>query len=981
MKISYKRPSLIPIGSYFCLWVFLVMSLSVSAQSITVRGKVTDGVTNEALPGVSILVKDTQTGTITDLDGNYQLTANPDDVLIFSFVGFRKVEVPVTGSTVNVALEEDYTQLGEVVVIGYGTTTVEDATGAITSITQKDFNQGNIVTPENLLNGRVAGLTINTSGAPGGGSTIRIRGGSSLDASNDPLIVINGLPIDNNAVGGSSSVLSSINPNDIESFTVLKDASATAIYGSRASNGVIIITTKQAGKDFQFNFDSQVAVNTLASKVDVFGADEYRELVQENYPDLVDRLGDANTDWQDEIYQNALTTTFNAAAQGSLLGKVPTRVSLGRTDQEGLRLTSDYARTSASINMNPKFFDNHLRVAINANGVLEENRFAPGEEGNAITFDPTQPVYDPESPWGGFFQYYDREGFDVLAPRNPVANLLLRNDESEVQRLYGNVQLDYSLHFLPDLSITANLGLDDARGEGSIFESPDLPIQQPDGSFLGSSSNYWNEQSTYLLDSYLDYSKDINQLHIEATAGYSYQRFTSGNFNSGDLTNDLPSTDTIRNEDTDLVLIGFFGRTNIAFNDKYLLTLSFRRDGSSRFSELNRWGNFPAAAFAWKIRDELFPDSKTFSTMKLRLGWGVTGQQDFGRLNRDVFLQRYVVGQPASQYQFGNQVIPIGVPSFRNEDLRWEETTTWNVGLDYGLFDDRVTGSVEAFYKISDDLFAIAPISEGSNFSNEGAQNIGSFTSRGIEFAVNADVLRSETGFNWNVNYNFTLLEVQIDELAVDNTLTGGIGGGTGGTVQIRRVGFAPNAFYVYKQVYNEEGLPIEGAYADLNGDNQITDADRYIPNDANPNLTMGFLSNMNYRNFDLSFNLRAHFGNNIYNNVRSSRAQLQLIQNNSYLANLPLAVLESGFTTTEDVILSDYYIEDASFLRMDNITLGYTFRELFSNSSNLRFTLGVQNPFVISNYTGIDPEIFNGIDNTIYPRPRTYYVGANLSF
>ena len=962
------------------LCVFMSIQL-VWAQERTVTGAVTDE-QNNLLPGVNILVKGTSQGTVTDVNGKYKLSVPEDAVLVFSFVGYDTKEVPVgERSVIDVDMNVNAEQLSEVVVIGYGTTTVEDATGAITQITEEEMNNGNIVTPEALLNGRVAGVTINSGGAPGSGAAIRIRGGASLDASNDPLIVINGLPISNDAVGGARSVLSSINPNDIESFTVLKDASATAIYGSRASNGVIIITTKEAGKEFKLTFDAKTAVNTLADKIDVFSADEFRELVAEHEPDLVDLLGEANTDWQEEIYQTGLTTNFNLAAQGNLFNHVPARISVGRTDQEGLRLTSKYERTATSINLNPTFLDDHLHVTLNANGVLEENRFASGEEGNAIIYDPTQPVYDPESDFGGFFQYFDKDNFDNLAPWNPVANLLLRSDISEVQRFYGNLKLDYAFHFMPELSINVNLGMDDQSGEGSVLSSADLPIRQPDGSFVGSESNYTSDRSTYLFDSYLDYTKDVGDFNVDATAGYSYQTFSSQSYTSGELRNDLPSTEPIFNEATDLVLIGLFARTNIAFNDNYLLTLSYRRDGTSRFSEENRWGNFPAAAFAWKVSENFFPESEILSTLKLRLGWGITGQQDLGEINRDLFLERYVIGQPTSQYRFGNQLIPVGVPAFRNEELKWEETTTWNAGFDYGLLNDRFIGSLEAFYKVSEDLLAYAPISDGSNFSNAGFQNIGSFTSKGIEFAVSGDVYRNTRGISWNVNYNVTFIETEIEELALDNTLTGGIGGGTGGQVQIRRVGFAPNSFYVYKQVYNEEGLPIEGGYADLDGDNQITDSDRYIYNNANPNVTMGFLSNLNYKNFIFSFNVRANIGNYVYNNVNSSRAQLNLIRNNAVLGNLPVSVLETGFTTTESVILSDHFIEDGSFLRMDNIMVGYSFDNVVLDQSRVRVSLGVENLFVITDYTGIDPEIFSGIDNTIYPRPRTFYIGANISF
>ncbi|TRZ44287.1 SusC/RagA family TonB-linked outer membrane protein [Robertkochia solimangrovi] len=972
--------------------LFLLAPLIMQAQDITVTGTITEAATGTPLPGVNVMEIGTSNGTTTDFDGNYTLKTTVNAILRFTYIGFKQEDRPATSSIINVALVEDSQQLDEVVVIGYGTTKVKDATGAITSVTAESFNKGNIVTPENLLSGRVAGLTINTGGEPGSGSNIRIRGGASLGASNDPLIVINGLPIDNNTIGGSRSILSTINPNDIDSFTVLKDASATAIYGSRASNGVILITTKKGTKRLAVNLDLQAGVNTLTNTVDVFSAEEFRDVVSENNPALLPLLGNADTDWQEEMYRTGISSSQNLSVQGSLFEQVPTRLSLGHTIQEGLRLTSQYERSTLGLTMNPDFYDNHLKVTFNANATFEKNRFAAGQEGNAITFDPTQPVYDENSPFGGYFQYYNLNNDGVLdindltpnAPFNPVAQLLQTESISNVRRFYGNTKLDYKFHFLPEMSAVVNVGFDEQSSDGYVLVSDENPVTQPDGTFQGSHSTYENYQRNTLFDGYLAYNKDIGNFNIDATAGYSYQKFESSQYVSGELRNDQPDTEPVLNVDTDLVLIGFFARANLSFEDKYLLTLSYRRDGTSRFSKENRWGNFPAAAFAWKLKDEFFEDSETISTLKLRLGWGITGQQDIGRTNGDLFLARYVRGLPASQYQFGDSVIGIGIPQFRNEELKWEETFTYNAGVDFGFHDDRITGSVEAFYKESKDLLANAAISDGSNFSNSGYQNIGNFTAKGIEFTINADLVKNEEkGFNWNVNYNATLIRTEIKKLALDQDQeVGGISGGVGNTAQIHRVGYAPFSFYVYKQVYDNEGKPIEGGYADLNGDNLINSNDRYIFKKGAPDVTMGFMSNMSYHDFDLSFNLRANIGNYVYNNVNSARAQYNLLQNNAVVANLPSSVLESGFTTTEDVILSDYYIENASFLKMDNITLGYTFEKTWSERSSIRLSAGVQNVFTITNYSGLDPEVFsNGIDNTLYPRPRTFLIGANVRF
>lgn len=990
MRTKFKRLSRGHLSWLLCLSFLLCISGSAFAQEMTVRGTIT-GPNGETLPAVTVGVKNTQKGVIANADGQYQINVSPGETLTFSFVGYITYEVVVQNqNTINVTLQEDTQLLGEVVVIGYGTTSVKDATGSITAVTEEDFNKGNIVTPENLLNGRVAGLTINTGGAPGSGSTIRIRGGASLGASNDPLIVVDGLPIDNNSVGGSRSILSTINPNDIASFTVLKDASATAIYGSRASNGVIIITTKEGSSDFSVNLSLQTNISKLVGQYDVFSADEYRALVQEQRPDLVSELGNANTNWQNEIYQTGISSNINLSTQGSIFGKVPARVSIGRNFQEGIRLTSEFERTTAAVNLSPSFLNDDLKVTLSANYSREQNRFASGQEGNAISFDPTQPVYDSESPFGGFFQYYNLNTDGVLdvndltpfAPFNPVAELLQRESRSEVDRLFGNLKLEYRLPFLPELKAVLNLGYDQQVGDGFVLVDNQNPTSQPDGSFQGSSSIYTSYQVNRLMDGYFSYSRELGELNVEGTAGYSYQKFKSDNWNSGELLNDQADSEPVYTAVTDLVLIGYFARTNLAYNSKYYLTLSYRRDASSRFSPDNRWGNFPAAAFSWKISEDLFPDSRVFSNVKLRLGWGITGQQDIGG-NRDLFLQRYALGQPTSQYQFGNQVISIGVPQFRNEIIKWEETTTTNIGIDFGLFNDRFFGSVEYFYKESKDLLANAAISDGSNFSNAGFQNVGNFSSEGIEFSINGDVMKTASGFSWNINYNTTLLKQEINSLALGaDQLVGGISGGVGNTIQIHRVGFAPFMFHVYKQVYDEAGRPIEGGYADLNGDNIINQDDRYLHQNGIPDLTMGMLSNMSYKKFDLSFNLRVALGNYIYNNVASTRAQTANIQLNNSLSNLPVSVNDSGFTTTENAILSDYYLENASFLKMDNVTLGYRFDSPLKGVKGVRVSAGVQNVFVITNYSGIDPEVFgNGIDNTLYPRARTYFLALNLNF
>ncbi|WP_372792987.1 SusC/RagA family TonB-linked outer membrane protein [Lutibacter sp.] len=965
----------------FLLTVIVFLPLSLFAQQ-TVTGKVTEKATGSELPGVGIIIKGTAKGTATDFDGNYILeNLKQGDVLVFSYIGFTTLEVTVGAkATINVALDQDTETLDEIVLIGYGTTTIKDATGSVAAITEKDFNEGNIVSPANLITGRVAGVSVTTDGTPGGGSAIRIRGGSSLGASNDPLIVLDGMPLAASS-GGSRGILASINPNDIESFSILKDASATAIYGSRASNGVIIISTKKGKSTFKAEYNVKAALSTLSNKIDVFSGDEYRALIADIRPNDVDQLGTANTNWQDEIYQEAISIDQSISLSGQIFKKIPTRFSFGHTQQPGIRKTSKFERISSSLALNPKFFDDHLKVNVNASLNYEFNRFADGVEGAALEFDPTQPVYDADSPFGGFFEHHNN-GEPVNGTRNPLASLLQRENKGEVQRFYGNVELDYKLHFFPDLRAVLNIGYDRSEGEGFNQLSDEsingfrLSVGSP---FLGSRSEYTSERVNSLLDGYLTYNKELENVNIEVTAGYSYQKFEGVDFNTGNLMD--PDRESDINTLADIVLIGLFGRTNVSFMDKYLLTLSYRRDGTSRFSKDNRWGNFPAAALAWKVSEEDFlKDSNTISNLKLRLGWGITGQQDIGPSY--LYLGRTVIGSSVSQYIFGNSPINVAIPQTRIEDLKWEETTTYNVGLDYGLFNNKVSGTLEVYLKESNDLLAEVAISDGSNFSNSGFQNIGKFTSKGIEFSIGTDIIDKED-LKLDVNYNMSFNQTKIDELALEQDIrVGGIGGGTGGTVQLHSQGYAPYSFYVYKQLYDVNGSPIEGAYADLNQDGIINDSDRYIYKKRDADINMGFQSNLNYKDFDFSFNLRASIGNYMYNNVNSSRAQYNGLQQAAVLTNVPSSVLETNFYNTSDVIISDIYIENASFLKMDNVTLGYTFNG-FNNhdTSSIRLWTGVQNVFTITNYSGLDPEVFGGIDNTTYPRPRTFLVGANIKF
>ena len=973
----------------------LMLPFSALAQSI-LSGAVVDSKTNQPIPGVNVNVQSTSNGTSTDFDGKFKLSkVNVGDKIVFSFIGYTSQTVTYASQkSILINLVEETNKLQEVVVqVGYGTIKKKDATGSVSVLNSKEFNRGTNVTTENLLNGRIAGVTVNTSGAPGSGSEIRIRGGSSLNASNDPLIVIDGLPIENKTNTGSTSFLASLNPATVESITVLKDASATAIYGSRASNGVILITTKKGGKKLEVEYNFQYGSGKLIKTIPVFGAGQFRNIIAQKNPELLPTLGKSDTNWQEEIYRRTDFVDNNVSVRGNLFKAIPSRLTIGNTYQEGLRLTNNFNRSTVSLALAPSFFKDHLKFKVNANYANEKNRFAPEVEKSALSFDPTQPVYDATSQFGGFFEFRDKtkttttsDALIANVARNPVAQLLQTNESGTSNRFFGNVELDYKFHFLPELRFVTNLGFDESTGERIKTV--------PTNSAIGSSNAnviYGNNEFTKqtfrnkLADIYFNYNKTFGQLNLDATAGYSYQKFEKTTYQTGN-TNGPQALNTTApvSIDPDLVLIGFFGRTNFSYSDRYLLTLVYRRDASSRISnEIGRWGDFPAASFAWKVKNDFFKENKTISDLKLRAGWGITGQQDTGD-EKFGYLERYNQGQGNSQYFIGTTSYTVGVPAKRTF-IKWENTTTYNTGVDFGLFNNRISGSVDAFYKLSDQLLFDAPNADGSNFTNRSFQNIGSFTTKGVEVNLNADVFRGEgTAFNWNVNLNFTKFERRIVEIdPFDRITLGGIDGGTGATIQAHQAGYTPNSFFVYKQLYDTAGNPIEGAYADLNGDNIINTNDKYLYKNPDPDFLIGFASSMNYKNIDFSFNLRASVGNRVYNNVNSNNAVFARLQPSGTLAaaNIPTAVLETNFTNALNTLSSDLYIENASFLRMDNITLGYTFPKWLEGKASLRLFSGVQNAFVITKYSGLDPEITGGIDRTIYPRQRALLFGANVKF
>lgn len=991
----YSRPMLfLQLASAVFLTLFIHTSVLAQGQTLTGVVKETDGT---PLPGVTVQIKGTNRGTQTNADGTYQLTnVAPNSTLVFSFIGKTPQEVAVgSRSTVDAVLADDAKSLQEVVVVGYGTQRRKDLTGSISAISAEEFQKGNVVTPEQLITGKLAGVQITPpSGQPGGGSSIRIRGGSSLNASNDPLVVIDGLPVDNSGISGASNPLSLINPQDIETFTVLKDASAAAIYGARAANGVILITTKRGQQGDQLRINASVlgSVSVNSKLVPVLSADQFRTFVN-TYGSAEQKalLGAANTNWQEEIYRPALSVDGNVSASGSYR-RMPYRVSVGFLDQNGVLETSNFKRVSAAISATPRFFQDHLKVDINLKGSVINNTFADqGAIGSAIAFDPTQPVYTDNSAFGGYFEWLNGANPNTLAPRNPVGLLNQRSDKTTVNRSIGNVAFDYKFHFLPELRANLNLGYDLSSSSGLNF----VPATAASLFNQGGQNNESSQKRTNkTLEFYLNYAKDLRAIRsrVDVTGGYSYQDFIRDNpsypTRRADNTEFAPAGPPFK---TQYTLLAFFGRANYTFNEKYTLTATLRRDATSRFSPENRWGWFPSAGLAWSLKDEPFLKNVTaLSALKLRVGYGVTGQQDFGAVLSDYpYLPRYTLSDPTAQYQFGNAYYRTLRAEGYDANIKWEETQALNAAVDYAFLDGRISGSIDVYQKKTKDLLSVIPVAAGSNLTNQLLTNVGNLENKGIEFSINTNPIRRE-GLNLDVNFNVTYNENKITNLTKVPTpndpgiLVGGISGGTGNNIQIHTVGFPTNAFYVYKQVYDESGKPIEGLYQDLNGDGKFTIEDRYRYQSPNPKLFLGFTSQLTYGNFSAGFVLRGNVGNYVYNNVRSStgtRNGLLNVQGTPYLRNGSTEVLTSNFVGGGDQFFSDYYMENGSFVRLDNVNIGYDFGGLLGKKSSLRATANVQNAFVITKYKGLDPEISGGIDNNFYPRPRIFSAGVNVNF
>lgn len=985
----------------FLLAALLLPFTAMAQNRQTVTGTVTDE-TGEPLIGASVIAAGASIGSVTDLDGNYSIVI-PDGAteLIFSYVGCKAQTLPISGSVMNVVLRPDNELLSEVVVIGYGTQKKEDLTGSIASVGEKDFNKGVISSPEELINGKIAGVTItNSGGSPNGGTTIRVRGGASLNASNDPLIVLDGVPMEvGGGVEGAGNFLSLINPNDIESMTILKDASSTAIYGSRASNGVIIITTKKGtGDGVKISFQTTNSVSTKTRTAPHLSIGEFRDVINTfGTPEQAALLGKETTDWNDEIFRTAFGTDNSLSVSGRAASWLPFRVALGAMYQEGILRTDNTNRYTGNINLTPSFFDDHLRINLSGKGTYSKSRTAnSGAIWNAGAYDPTQPVYgtldasgnqvmtpEGEPIFGGFHEVIDNANNPAQgAIANPVAMLEQYHNNAEVYRFVGNFDVDYRLHPLPELRLHVTGGIDYSHGERRV--------SMPRNSFDNYTSGGYRykqgpqKNNNKLLTVYANYNKTFDAIKstLDATVGYDWQHWRNDypaydTFNeAGDITNSTQPYDERHS------LLSYYGRVNYSFDSRYLLTATFRRDGSSRFAKDRRWGTFPSVALAWRVAGESFFEGirTVMNDLKLRASYGKTGQQD-GIANYG-YLPNYTTTNPGAYYWFDGKWIPLSRPQTYNPDLRWETTKAWNFGLDFGFLNNRISGSVDYFTRKTEDLLATVSIPAGINFDKTMLSNVGNVDSKGVEISINANILQSKD-WSWTAAFNATWQQNKITNLSLvpgTDAADANIGYMEATPVMVYKTGYTPNTFKVYKQIYDPEtGLPVEGLYADLNGDGRITADDQYYYHHASPDWIFGFSTSLRWKKWTVSTALRAHVGNYLYNGNAANMGAWECVSwNVGQVNNLASSFLDTQFKRRQ--YGSDHYVENASFLKMDNLQLTYDLGRI-GKHVDMHLSAMVQNVFTITKYKGVDPENNWGIENSMYPRPRTYSLTVGLNF
>lgn len=972
--------------------LFVIGCLQLMAQTRTIKGEVTDAQNGEALIGATVMVEGEKGGTVTDFDGNFSLQVSSSAKKIkVSYIGYIDKVLSISDN-MKVKLESDSKALADVVVIGYGTARKSDLTGSVATVKSKDFNKGLVSSPEQLINGKVSGVQImSNSGSASAGSTIRVRGGASLNASNDPLIVLDGVPLEQGGISGNSSnFLSMINPSDIESMTVLKDASSTAIYGSRASNGVIIITTKKGQQGaVKVNFNTTNSLQTRAQMVDMLSRDEFVNVINQFGTDnQKSLLGTANTDWNDEVYRTAFGTDNNLSVSGSIDKWLPFRVSVGYYNQSGLVRKDNVERWTGNVVLTPSFFQDHLKLTINAKGTLNNNSFNNGGAvWAAATFNPTIPVYSGNDKYGGYNEALDADGYPVNAGvRNPRGLVDLYDSKSKVSRFIGSMDVDYKVHFLPDLKLHATVGADYAKGDGTVYV-PAYAAQSynKDESLGGSDYKYGPQKNeNRLLTLYANYAKYFEDIksNVDLTAGYDYQYWKSTTPLYYTKSAAGTNLSTVKASDYRHVMLSYYGRINYSFDGKYLLTATVRRDASSRFSKDTRWGTFPSVALGWTLTEEPWlKNQKVLSNLKLRASYGVTGQQE--GIGNYHYLPVYTYSVAGTEAFINGQYINTYRPEAYVSDLKWETTTSWNFGLDFGFLDGRIGGAIDFYTRKTKDLLASVPTAAGTNFSKTILTNVGNVDSKGIEVSLNATPIQTKD-WEWNLSYNFTWQNMKVKNLSL-------IKGGSQTNVkvgpsidayqfQVLSEGYEPYMFYVYHQLYDSKtGKPIEGAYADLNNDGEINESDLYRYHSPAPKYIMGLSTSLRYKQLTLGMSFRANIDNYVYNGMGMSTGAFETVSyNNSQLNNLNTSFLKTGFKTRQ--YLSDYYVENASFLKLDNLSLSYNVGKI-NKWASLTVSAMVQNVFTITGYSGTDPEVPNGMDNSFYPRPRTYSVSLGLQF
>lgn len=978
------------------LFVLLALACSVglfAQKTIVIKGNILD---QDKLPvvGANILEKGTTNGTISDVDGNFTLSVGSSDaVLLVKYIGYKDIEKQVA-PLMKIVLEEDSEVLDDVVVIGYGSVKKSDATGSVTAIKPDAFNKGLRTTAQDALIGKVPGVNVvASSGAPGAGATIRIRSGASLSASNDPLIVIDGVPVDNSKIEGGDNVnlIGGINPNDIETFTVLKDASATAIYGSRASNGVIVITTKK-GEDgrIRLNYSTNLSVSTVTEKLDVLSAEEFRQFVPTvtGVPGSV-TLGSATTDWQDQIYRTAFGQEHNFSASGNVKKSAPYRLSVGYTNQNGVVKTNNYERFTFNGGISPKFFDNHLTVDLNMKVSYEDNqKVDESVVGNALRYDPTRPVMTGSAtaatdPGLGYFIWMNGNSPMAIQTDNPVAQLDLQRFSNKLTRSIGNAAFNYKVHHLEDLQLNLNLGYDVLKSNYSK-EVPEMAgmmytSNMKDGTGLDYDSK--QKKRNYLLDLYANYAHVFNEKHsFSVMGGYGWQHFWR-RLDATTLSTRGEELFSPTHYESEYYLLSFYGRLNYSYDNRYMITATLRSDASSRFAKNNRWGLFPSVALGWKISQEAFlKDSEILSDLKLRLSYGQTGQQDI--LNDYPYMTTFTVSYPESCYPFGNEWYYTYRPNGYDSDIKWETTATYNAGLDWGFLNNRIYGSLDYYQRHTKDLLNTINVISGTNYSSVITTNIGEMDNKGLEFSINAVPVHT-SDWKWTVGMNYTWNDSKITKLNVidseANFVQTGAISGTGKTVQVFMVGQRPYTFYLAKQAYDEGGKPIEGQYVQPDGSVSPTETKYATHKSALPTSYLGFNTQLSYKNWDFAVSGHGAFGNYVYNYVAADQYVQSVYSDQGNFSNILQRTKESGFQNQQ--LYSDYFLEKGSFFRIDNISLGYTFPKLWSAASSLRLTFGVQNVVTFTGYSGIDPEIYSGIDKEVYPRPRVFSLSANLNF